>query len=104
MKCTICNFEFELNKDIHYVVRENDITGISNICSHKETQLYDAVDCPNCGCQNLLGERLRPVKVVEVDEPIEDEAEDEEPQDVSNSSPEDYDREDILKKIAEAGE
>lgn len=104
MKCTICNFEFELDKDIHYVARGNETSGICNVGRHEEVQQYDAVDCPKCGCQNILGERFRPVMEIEIDEPIEDEAEEEEPQDEANSSPEDYDREDILKKIEEAGE
>ena len=68
--------------------------------------LYDSFDCEKCGCQNIVGERKRytsaeGLKFIEVEGKVADE---EEPQNEVIKGPEDYDREDILKKIEEAGE
>lgn len=86
--CEICGHEFELTKDNHYIVRDNETTGIVTVGRHDEVQMYDAVDCPNCGCQIILCKRLRPFTEIIIDESIEDEAKESEPQDGQISSPE----------------
>lgn len=57
--CDVCGKRFELNMNGHYVARDNTKTGISTIASHEEPTLYDAIDCPHCGRQKLVGIRLR---------------------------------------------
>lgn len=117
MICEVCNFKFDLTKDIRYTVRENETSGICTVGKNVESQQYDAVDCPRCGCQSIIGKRLRPVKIIVIEEVEEDTTEDEEPQDGQISSPEEgedffgiYDEcekddiADIKKKIKEAGE
>lgn len=58
-KCKVCGNEFVMVSERRYTARGNKIVGISNIVEDKEVQLYNAFDCPECGCQNLVNERLR---------------------------------------------
>lgn len=128
VKCKACGKDLILDKEHHRIVRENMKAGGLSFNVVMEPQLYDAFDCDICGCQTVIGERKREVVNLIVNESgtKEDMAEDEDPKDGANSSPEDgkdlgpdcegncnpcngcvyddYDREDILKKIAEAGE
>ena len=114
MKCIVCGNDVILDLEHHKVVRDNTTVGLaSNFGSKEEPQLYDAFDCPTCGCQIIIGERKREVAEVhfiDTEEDIEDNdeesmAEESKPDNGANSSPEpDYEREDILKKIKEAGE
>ena len=67
-KCKICNKEFELQKKDHYVARDNGRTGLSAIAGGSEEELYDAFDCPHCGCQNIMQERKRSCINIEVAE------------------------------------
>lgn len=48
-KCIVCrnNFEIEVNKK--YVVKSIEAVMIV---------YYDAIDCPICGCQNIIWKRL----------------------------------------------
>lgn len=59
MKCAICGKEFELLVERHYIAREDDETGVSTFAHHTEPTCFDAFDCPFCGCQNVVGKRLR---------------------------------------------
>ena len=59
LKCKICGKEFEANLDRHYVARDNGKTGIAVAISNYEEKLYDAFDCPACGCQVVAQERKR---------------------------------------------
>ncbi len=57
--CEICGFEFDVNKENRYTA-ENEITcGVAEIIVSKEATLFDACDCPNCGCQHILQPRKR---------------------------------------------
>lgn len=58
MKCNVCGFEFELNQENHYVARNVRKYGFVNL-SGTEEELFDAFDCPACGCQIILQERKR---------------------------------------------
>lgn len=58
-KCKVCNKEFELQRKDHYVARDNGRTGLSALAGGSEEELYDAFDCPHCGCQNVMQERKR---------------------------------------------
>lgn len=56
--CKVCGHVFELTKERHYIAREK--TELFLIASNKmEPTLYDAFDCPNCGCQCITKERKR---------------------------------------------
>ena len=59
MKCKICGKELELKKDIHYIAREEEDTGIATIVKKHEASLWDSFDCTYCGCQNRVQKRLR---------------------------------------------
>lgn len=77
LKCKICGKEFEANLDRHYVARDNGKTGLTVAISNNEEKLYDAFDCPACGCQVVVQERKRqyiiPNEVAANDEDEEDE-------------------------------
>ena len=62
MKYKTCGYEFDLNKDNHYVARNNITSGLSTIVNNDEVGLFDAFDCPKCGCQNLMQDRKRMIK------------------------------------------
>lgn len=49
-KCAVCGNEFEIEIDKKYIVKIQE--------SLMNVTYYDAIDCPYCGCQNLLWKRL----------------------------------------------
>lgn len=49
-KCSVCGTPLDLSKDKIYLVK--DVAILTGRCV-----LYDAVDCEQCGCQNILKER-----------------------------------------------
>jgi hypothetical protein len=49
MKCKVCNKEFELLKENKKVVSSWNVI-------FREDMLYEAFDCPHCGCQNVVNE------------------------------------------------
>lgn len=55
-RCKNCNTPL-INQKV-YTVRAEVPTGLGAIASN-EPQLYDAVDCPRCGKQEILGKRYR---------------------------------------------
>lgn len=60
MKCKVCGHEFELNKENRYTsIREENqlITGTI-------FREYDCFDCPKCGCQNMVNERIERYSVM----------------------------------------
>lgn len=57
LKCKACGKEFEANLERHYVARDNGKVGIC--FTGTEENLYDAFDCPVCGCQIIVQERKR---------------------------------------------
>ena len=59
IECLVCGMEFKPTKENHYVSRGNAKTGIVNIFGTDEPRLYDTFDCPCCGCQNTVQERIR---------------------------------------------
>ena len=42
-----------------YIAREETTTGICDAFSSEEPKLFDAIDCPKCGRQKILGRRYR---------------------------------------------
>lgn len=58
VECKSCGHVFELTEQRHYIAREK--TEMFLIASNKmEPTLYDAFDCPICGCQYIANERKR---------------------------------------------
>lgn len=57
--CRVCGREICLTPSAHYVSRRPVKTGVTTMVSDEEPVLHDAVDCPHCGCQQILGERGR---------------------------------------------
>lgn len=52
MKCKVCEKEFELKKGDRYTAVPG--YGFGRIFA---VDMYDAIDCPCCGCQNLIQKR-----------------------------------------------
>lgn len=59
IKCKVCEYEFVPEKKEHYVSRDEVKVGLSNLAGGMEEKIYDTFDCPQCGCQNIMGERKR---------------------------------------------
>lgn len=60
LECKVCGCKFDAIIERHYVARDNGKTGLSvAFGSEPEEKLYDAFDCPVCGCQSIVKERKR---------------------------------------------
>ena len=58
--CVVCGRDFALMAEEHYTARDTEKNGmIPSITGEQEPVLYDAFDCPHCGCQNVMKERKR---------------------------------------------
>lgn len=57
--CHVCKRSFPLIFERRYVVRGVKASGPVATFGNPEPQLHDAFDCPHCGCQNIVGDRLR---------------------------------------------
>lgn len=68
VKCNVCNYKFNVNKDKIYEVTENK--GITAIMSGSDT--FDATNCPRCGCQKILWKRLPRIETEKVSIPNEE--------------------------------
>jgi len=56
--CTVCGNPFTLKIEELYLVRDTSAGGIINVIAGEKTLMWDAFDCPACGCQNRVHERL----------------------------------------------
>lgn len=59
LKCNVCGLDFPATMSGHYIARDNGKTGMKVIVGYDEEQLYDAFDCPACGCQLIVQARKR---------------------------------------------
>lgn len=57
--CCVCGRDFPLVWEERYVARNETPTGLAALAGNSEPTLYDAIDCPYCGCQNILQVRRR---------------------------------------------
>lgn len=58
--CKICGRDFPLISEERYTARDEQKIGFTPmITGENEPKLFDAIDCPHCGCQNVLQERKR---------------------------------------------
>lgn len=59
-QCVVCGTEFELLQERHYIAIDCGESGIATVIGKTtDPKIYDAMDCPRCGCQNVLKERKR---------------------------------------------
>lgn len=60
LECKVCGTKFNAIVEKHYIARDNGKTGLAiAFGSNSEESLYDAFDCPMCGCQVIAKERKR---------------------------------------------
>lgn len=57
--CKVCGKKIEFTAEMHYIARDSVEVGCMVFKSQMEPDLYDAIDCPYCGSQNILGTRKR---------------------------------------------
>lgn len=58
--CDTCGREFALMYEDRYTVRDERNSGLmASIGSEAEPAMWDAFDCPYCGCQNRVHSRKR---------------------------------------------
>lgn len=56
--CCVCGRDFPLIYEEHYTARDGKKTGVASvIIGEDEPKIFDAFDCPHCGCQNIMQER-----------------------------------------------
>ena len=56
--CKVCGRDFPLLVEEHYVAQDPKATGVvAAMASTDKVYEYDAIDCPFCGCQNVLQQR-----------------------------------------------
>ena len=55
-ECGVCHRDFALIAEDHYIAEDPTPTGLVAVVS-KTVYPYDAIDCPHCGCQNVLQQR-----------------------------------------------
>lgn len=65
--CSTCGRTFELKQENRYVTKSNNAM---TLFTSFVTKKYDTFDCPHCGCQNIMEERLS--EVVELNATEED--------------------------------
>lgn len=78
LKCKICGTEFPAIEERHYIARDNIRTGAVVALSKDEEKIYDAYDCPMCGCQIIAQERKRNFESYSIDDFSDDECEESE--------------------------
>lgn len=54
VKCNVCNHKFLVDKE--KITQFVETSGLTTIL--KEVKVYDAMDCPKCGCQKVLWPRF----------------------------------------------
>ena len=60
LKCKVCGIKLRPTTWRKYTVVDNKTTGVvAAIVGTENPIIYDAFDCPNCGCQIIVNERLR---------------------------------------------
>lgn len=70
--CDICGCQFVPAKDTHYIARDSSVSGLaSGFGCHDEPDIYDAYDCPCCGCQYIAKSRKRRLDGKDI--PVEEE-------------------------------
>lgn len=68
IKCKICGCEFVPVIDKHYIAKDNGEFGMSAVFKRTEDNIYDAFDCPSCGCQIIAQGRKRKLIDISISE------------------------------------
>lgn len=73
MKCLVCGSDFILNATDKYIVNI-PASAVSKALLGTYDKIFEAFDCPQCGCQNLVNERfsVKELPVIEDDLNIEE--------------------------------
>lgn len=58
-KCRACGFKFRLEKENRYLAKKS--VSLVESSSEKPT-IFEVFDCPNCGCQNIVGIYEQPIE------------------------------------------
>lgn len=61
-KCKVCGVNFALDKSNKYIVIDDYVA-----ISFSGRKMFEAFDCPVCGCQNIVNERKSRISVKEVE-------------------------------------
>lgn len=72
VKCSVCGEQVELKKENRYEVVFK--AGTLHKSFGAKDQLYEAFDCPHCGCQMLMQERFPVKKEIKITEGNADDA------------------------------
>ena len=60
LECKVRGTKFNAIVEKHYIARDNGKTGLAvAFGTNSEESLYEAFDCPMCGCQVIAKERKR---------------------------------------------
>lgn len=60
LECKVCGAKFPALRERRYTVRDETATGLAAaVGKTSEEKMYDAFDCPTCGCQLVVQERKR---------------------------------------------
>lgn len=72
--CEVCEREFALMHENRYTVRSEENSGLmAALGKEAEPLMWDAFDCPYCGCQNRVQVRKRTMeKITETTDTVED--------------------------------
>lgn len=73
--CGVCGRDFALVEEEHYIARDGRKTGIVPAIESEEEKLYDAYDCPHCGCQYIAQQRKASAELDDIEENETEEAE-----------------------------
>lgn len=58
-KCRACGFKFRLEKENRYLSKKST-SAIGSLA--EKPIIFETFDCPNCGCQNIVGIYEMPIE------------------------------------------
>lgn len=58
-KCRACGFKFRIEKENRYLAKK-PVSLIGSMT--EEPTIGEMFDCPNCGCQNVVGIYYKPIE------------------------------------------
>lgn len=59
--CKVCGRDFALMAEEHYIAEKYEVGGFKAVIEGSKSTFFDAFDCPHCGCQNVMQERMEKV-------------------------------------------
>lgn len=64
--CKICGRDFALIAEEHYIVKDPHKGGLVTSIAGEAIYMYDAFNCPHCGCQYIAQPRKAPVELDDI--------------------------------------